>query len=248
MIYEFKVAFKTLQQEGLGSLFKKIFLYFRQMVGAVRFSFLKKPHDASPEAAVDFSFKAAGGLIYPGQVRSEFVALAGIIKKRQPRVLVEIGTANGGTLSAWCALAAPQATIVSIDLPGGIHGGGYAYWRTIIYRQFAQPGQTLHLLRADSHQPETLAQLKQLLPPAGVDFLFIDGDHTYEGVKADFDMYSPLVRKGGLVALHDICLHPPEQNSHVDKFWAELRKKFPATSELVENPQQGGLGIGLVEF
>jgi hypothetical protein len=30
-----------------------------------------------------------------------------------------------------------------------------------------------------------------------VDFLFIDGDHTYEGVKKDFEMYSPLVRREG---------------------------------------------------
>lgn len=51
-----------------------------------------------------------------------------------------------------------------------------------------------------------------------MDFLFIDGDHAYEGVKADFEMYSPLVRKGGLVALHDICVHPPEMDCHVDKF------------------------------
>jgi hypothetical protein len=27
-----------------------------------------------------------------------------------------------------------------------------------------------------------------------VDFIFIDGDHTYEGVKRDFEMHSPLMR------------------------------------------------------
>jgi predicted O-methyltransferase YrrM len=37
-----------------------------------------------------------------------------------------------------------------------------------------------------------------------VDFLFIDADHSYEGVKKDFEMYSPLVRKGGIIAFHDI--------------------------------------------
>lgn len=248
MIYEFKVAFKTIQKEGIGALLKKIFLYFGQMANAIQFSLLKKPHDGSPEEVVDFSFKAAGGLIYPGQVRSEFIQLTELIKKRKPRVLVEIGTANGGTLSAWCAVAAPKAIIISIDLPGGIHGGGYAYWRIAIYRQFPQAGQTLHLLRADSHRAETLLQLKKILPPEGADFLFIDGDHTYAGVKADFEMYSPLVRKGGLLALHDICLHPPEMDCHVDEFWAELREKYKSTSELVENPKQGGFGIGLIEL
>jgi len=42
------------------------------------------------------------------------------------------------------------------------------------------------------------------------DFLFIDGDHTYEGVEGDFEMYSPLVRRGGIIAFHDIVPGPPE--------------------------------------
>jgi hypothetical protein len=33
--------------------------------------------------------------------------------------------------------------------------------------------------------------------------LFIDGDHRYEGVRRDFEMYSPLVGAGGLIAFHD---------------------------------------------
>lgn len=36
-----------------------------------------------------------------------------------------------------------------------------------------------------------------------IDFLFIDGDHKYEGVKKDWDLFSPLLKKGSLVAFHD---------------------------------------------
>jgi hypothetical protein len=35
-------------------------------------------------------------------------------------------------------------------------------------------------------------------------FVFIDADHSYEGCKADFEAWSPLVRSGGEVAFHDI--------------------------------------------
>jgi hypothetical protein len=156
MIYELKVALKTIQKEGIGSLFKKVFLYFRQLFGGVRFLLMRMPHGASPEKVADFSFNAAGGLIYPGKVRSEIVQLAALIQQRKPRVVVEIGTANGGTLSIWCSMADPKAVIASIDLPGGIHGGGYPYWKSFIYRRFAQSGQSLHLLRADSHLSGTL--------------------------------------------------------------------------------------------
>ena len=36
-----------------------------------------------------------------------------------------------------------------------------------------------------------------------IDFLFIDGDHSYEGVKLDFDLYSTLLSKNGIIMLHD---------------------------------------------
>jgi predicted O-methyltransferase YrrM len=245
MIYEFKIALKTIRQEGLGSLFRKFLQYIGQLFRAVWFLGLRVPKGDFPEKVVDFSFHAAGGLIYPGQIRSEYIRLATLVQERKPRVIVEIGTANGGTLVAWCALAHPRAVVVSIDLPGGIHGGGYAYWRSLIYHRFAQSGQSLHLLRADSHLPSTREQLKRILPTEGIDFLFIDGDHTYDGVKADFEMYSPLVRPGGLVALHDICKHPPEMDCHVDKLWQEIQQKYK-TSEIIENVDQGGFGIGVV--
>jgi len=36
-----------------------------------------------------------------------------------------------------------------------------------------------------------------------IDFLFIDGDHSYEGLKGDWHAWNPLIEIGGIVALHD---------------------------------------------
>jgi hypothetical protein len=36
-----------------------------------------------------------------------------------------------------------------------------------------------------------------------IDFLFIDGDHSYEGVKKDFDLYSKIVSENGVIMIHD---------------------------------------------
>ena len=247
MIYELTIAWRTIRRESFKQLFSKILLYFRQIARAIRFFTLRLPQGAPPEEVIAFSFGRAENLIGPSQFRSEIIQLATLVHQRKPRVVVEIGTANGGTLFIWCALADPQATIVSIDLPGGIHGGGYPRWKSLVYRRFAQPRQTLHLLRVDSHLPATFNQLKSILPPEGIDFLFIDGDHTYEGVKADFEMYSPLVRRGGLVAFHDIRTHLPEANCAVDKFWIEIQTRYK-TWEFVKNPNQGVYGIGVLEL
>ncbi len=37
----------------------------------------------------------------------------------------------------------------------------------------------------------------------GVDFLFIDGDHSYESCKKDWELYSPLLKQGAIVTFHD---------------------------------------------
>jgi hypothetical protein len=36
-----------------------------------------------------------------------------------------------------------------------------------------------------------------------IDFLFIDGDHSYEGVKKDFDLYSNIITPKGMIVIHD---------------------------------------------
>jgi predicted O-methyltransferase YrrM len=75
--------------------------------------------------------------------------------------------------------------------------------------------------------------------------LFIDGDHSYEGVRRDWELYSPLVRPGGLIALHDIVEGPEWAVGEVPRFWREVRDTLDDVVELVESRDQGGYGIGV---
>jgi predicted O-methyltransferase YrrM len=246
MIYELSSLRRALREEGFGSVFRYGLLYVRHMGWALRYFTRRNPQGTTPQEALDFTFGPAGQLIEPSQHWCEIEPVLALLHKRKPKVVVEIGTKFGGTLALWCAIAHPEATIISIDLPGGIHGGGYAYWRTYVYKRFTQPKQSLLLLRKDSHLTSTVEHLRSLLP-AEIDFLFCDADHTYEGVKMDFEMYSPLVRKGGLVAFHDISTHPAGTNCEVDKFWREIRTQHKSW-EFIENPQQDKYGIGVLEL
>jgi predicted O-methyltransferase YrrM len=245
MFYELRITWRTICKEGLGSFFKKIRIYFSDLAMAVGFMFAQRP-EPRPDAIIKFIWTVGRGLICPAQEKSEFASLLEWIARHpQPRAVLEIGTCRGGTFFCWCALAAADATVISLDLPGGIHGGGYPYWKTFLYRRFARPKQKIHLLRGDSHEPAMLDAVKKLTPPGGLDFLFIDGDHTLDGVRRDYEMYAPLVKSGGTVVFHDICVHRGELNCHVDKFWNEL-KQAREHWEFIENPEQGQYGIGVI--
>jgi len=192
-----------------------------------------------------FSFRALGVKIKPMQVEYEITKFLEIVAELRPKAVLEIGTANGGTLFLFTRVADPEAKIISIDLPGGPFGGGYPKWKIPLYKSFEQKGQKIYLLRKNSHNPKTLDEVKGILGDEKLDLLFIDADHTYEGVRKDFEMYAPLVRKGGIVAFHDICEHPSETGCEVNKFWNEIKQRYKYV-EIVEDWRQNWAGIGVI--
>jgi cephalosporin hydroxylase len=191
---------------------------------------------------VDYAFAHC---IRPDQIRAELIEVMKVVGSLRPATALEIGTHSGGSLFLLCRLAASEATIVSLDLPGGRFGGGYAAVKGPLYKRFAGKRQSLHLVREDSHKPETLDRLKTILGTAPLDYLFIDGDHSYGGVKQDFEMYSPLVRKRGLVVLDDIAGTGVGWGCGVPKFWKEIKGCY-THREIIADPKQEGHGAGLL--
>ena len=199
-----------------------------------------------------------GAEIAPWQMRSEIRALVEHVAAEAPRTVLEIGTSNGGSLYLFARAAAPDALLISVDLPRGPFGGGYPRWRAPLYRSFAGPQQQIRLLRGNSHSEAMLDEVRRVLGERPVDFLFIDGDHSYDGVKTDFERYTQLVRPGGLIALHDVVPQSAAPRARegasegdefdpgeVAAFWREIRGEHDST-ELVEDWSQGCFGIGVI--
>jgi predicted O-methyltransferase YrrM len=180
----------------------------------------------------------------PIQVPWELASFATVARKINPKAFLEIGTHTGGAFFVLCQGCTPDALVISMDLPGA----GEVYGRTPPYREFLvrsmkRPSQRYSRILGDSHSTEAFEKLKRVLSGKSIDLLFIDGDHSYEGVRTDFEMYSAFVRPGGLIGFHDIVKPANDPRNDVYKFWAGL-KAARSGQEIIANPSPGWGGIG----
>jgi cephalosporin hydroxylase len=178
----------------------------------------------------------------PDQFAPEFTELLDIYRALKPRSVLEIGVSKGGTLYQWIKYAGKRAKIMAIDLPGGPWGVAgeppledWLGWAT-------DRDVSLMVLLGSSHAPDMAWTIKENGP---YDFVFIDGDHSYLGMACDFLTYSPLVRKGGLIVLHDIVKDQSDVKIEGWRYWQEI-KAACRTTELLSDPGQTSRGLGVV--
>ena len=179
----------------------------------------------------------------------EFAALIDLVDNGEPKIIMEIGAGRGGTSWAWSKLTKLDLLIV-LDLPNGPWGG--TDLKATMEEIGGNTDAKVVFIEGNSRNAEALAAVKLALlqlddSVAKIDFLLIDGDHSHDGVKSDFLTYKELVKDGGLIAFHDICVHPPEAMCDVDKFWAELKASGISEDnycEFIAEPVSwGGLGV-----
>lgn len=247
----------TLQAEGVGGLAglavrfveTQAALVYQSIVIPFAVNQVSKRLEKSAEgiktvkALVDFAFNFSclGVSVKPVQNTREITDLCNLLRERGVKNIMEIGTDSGGTLFLFSRIASSYARIVSVNLPYGTLNAWCMKYRNVLYESFATRSQRISLLTANSHENSTLRKVTGALGGEKLDFLFIDGDHSYEGVKQDFEMYSPLVKKGGIVGFHDIT---GVRNTTVGRYWRELKKGY--RHKEIEYTKGPGLGIGII--
>jgi Methyltransferase domain/NedA-like, galactose-binding domain len=144
----------------------------------------------------------------------------------RPRVVVELGTHAGVSFAAFCnavRLSGQGGRVFAVDTwRGDSHSGFYEediYHDLLAFTREQFPGVgTLMRCLFD----EALAQF----PDGCVDLLHIDGLHTYEAVRHDFDTWRPKLSARAVVLFHDTDIRGGDFG--VWRVWEELAPQFPS--------------------
>ncbi len=121
-----------------------------------------------------------------------------LVRDLGPATIVEIGRFKGGGTFLLAAALAEGGELYSYDLHVKLAG---EYRGEELDRELREAlrryglDRRVHLLVADSRTAEP--------PPRPCDLVFQDGDHTYEGVRADYEHWRPCLRPGGHLLFHD---------------------------------------------
>jgi len=226
------------------SLIKHLSRLLRQPLNA-RYAFRRlEEYHSQPrtlEEVVDWAMNFGGKgymRVKTLQIPSEILRLAQAVQAIQPRIILEIGTARGGTALIWSYLASER--VITCDIQD-------MTLQAPLYKRFPPPGSRCQVtvLTGNSHDPEFKKRVARELNGEKVDFLFIDGDHTEAGVTADYLDYKEFVRPGGLIAFHDILEKQPLATNQVYHLWKRL-KPIAQVEEFIADPNQCGFGIGLL--
>jgi hypothetical protein len=148
------------------------------------------------------------------------------VEALRPRVLVELGTHRGDSYSAFCqAVASTGCTTACYavdtwrgDRQAGLYGEDvYEEFRAYHDARFAGFSRMVR---------STFDEACARFSGGPIDLLHIDGLHTYEAVRHDFETWAPHLSRSAVVLFHAVDVL--EGESGVWKFWEEARRQYPS--------------------
>lgn len=182
---------------------------------------------------------------YEDELQDFFWAWAGhklfgydLIRNVKPQTIVELGTHRGTSFFSFCQAvkdARYNANLCAVDTwRGDEHAGFYdenVFKEVNEIKEKYYGSLKIKLLR------KTFDEAAREFENNSIDLLHIDGIHTYEAAKHDFETWLPKVKKEGIILLHDIFIN--RDDFGVYKFWEDLKRKY----KTIEFHHSYGLGV-----
>ncbi|HEY6902143.1 MAG TPA: class I SAM-dependent methyltransferase [Puia sp.] len=156
----------------------------------------------------------------------------------EPKVFVELGSYYGSSYFSVCQAAEQyglSTRCFAIDTWAGDEQSGYyqndVYESVFAYNQKKYSSFST-LMRS------TFEEARASFQDGSIDFLHVDGFHTYEQVKEDFETWLPKLSANAVIMFHDINVR--ERDFGVYRFWDELKKEYKHFEFL------HGYGLGVI--
>ena len=162
-----------------------------------------------------------------------------LIRELKPAIFVELGVHNGFSYFVGCQAISEcklETKAFAVDHWLGDQQAGY-FDESVF--EFVKKLNSKYS-RFSTLIRKSFADAQVDFLDSSIDILHIDGYHTYDSVKRDFESWLPKMHKDGVILLHDI--HVRRNTFGVFKFWAEIEPKYN-TVEFV-----GSHGLGVVFF
>lgn len=162
----------------------------------------------------------------PQQIKEEFWQFIEFMNTRPPITrFLEIGTAFGTTIPFFAEMTSDLAITVDI--------------RNLQFEHLTD--SKVKYIVGDSANITIIEQIKKYLNGELFDAVFIDGAHEYPAVKRDYEIYKNFVRKGGILAFHDVVIL-----REVKQFWDELVPQLTEKYQVFYLTDGTGNGIGVI--
>lgn len=134
----------------------------------------------------------------PHQTPRVFEFVVNEAEKMKPKVILEIGQANCGSLRFWEELLLVNGFYDGLIVCVEMMEGQTKSW------DWEHSAIKIHTVFGDSTSLSVTEKVNRILEGRQVDYLFIDGGHRDEIPENDFNNYAKMVRQGGLICVADI--------------------------------------------